>query len=60
MKVVSRRDHPTRFDRRDRPRDTVTLDFAGMSLEMDYKGGVAVGEIKLDMEVFGMPFSFVV
>jgi hypothetical protein len=39
---------------------TVTLDFGGMSLEMNYKGVVAAGEIKLDMEVFGMPFSFVV
>jgi hypothetical protein len=39
---------------------TVTLDFGGMSLELIYKGVVAAGEITLDMEVFGMPFNFVV
>jgi hypothetical protein len=39
---------------------TVTIDFGGMALEMNYKGVVANGEIKLDMEVFGMPFSLVV
>ena len=39
---------------------TVTIDFGGMSLEMIYKGVVAAGEIKLDMEVFGMPFALVV
>lgn len=39
---------------------TVTIDFGGMSLEMNYKGVVAGGEITLDMEVFGMPFSLVV
>jgi hypothetical protein len=39
---------------------SVTLDFGGMALEMIYKGVVSASEIKLDMEVFGMPFNFVV
>src|SRR5688572_7485138 len=39
---------------------SVTIDFGGMALEMNYKGVVAASEIKLDMEVFGMPFSLVV
>jgi hypothetical protein len=39
---------------------TVTIDLGGMPLEMNYKGVVAASEIKLDMEVFGMPFSLVV
>jgi hypothetical protein len=39
---------------------TVTIDFGGMTLEMIYKGAVAKEEIKLDMEVFGMPFDLVV
>ena len=39
---------------------SVTIDIGGMPLEMNYKGVIAAGEIKLDMEVFGMPFSFVV
>jgi hypothetical protein len=39
---------------------TVMLDFNGMPLELIYKGVVSSGEIKLDLEVFGMPFNFVV
>ena len=39
---------------------TVMLDFGGMALEMNYKGVVSAGEIKLDLDVFGMPFNFVV
>jgi hypothetical protein len=39
---------------------TVTLDFGGMQLEMIYKGAVSKEEIKLDLEVFGMPFDLVV
>jgi len=39
---------------------TVTLDFGGMALEMVYRGVVSAAEIKLDGEVFGMPFDLVV
>jgi hypothetical protein len=39
---------------------TVTLDFGGMTLELIYRGVVSPTEIKLDGEVFGMPFDLVV
>lgn len=38
----------------------VNIDLGGMPLELMYKGVVTSAEIKLDMEVFGMPFAFVV
>jgi hypothetical protein len=39
---------------------TVTIDLAGMMLELAYKGVVTASEIKLDLSVFDMPFQFVV
>jgi hypothetical protein len=39
---------------------TVTIDFGGMALEMNYRGVVTATEIKLDLDVFGMPFDLVV
>jgi hypothetical protein len=39
---------------------TVTLDFGGMALELIYRGVVSTTDIKLDGEVFGMPFDLVV
>lgn len=38
----------------------VNIDLGGMPLELMYKGVVTPAEIKLDMDVFGMPFAFVV
>jgi hypothetical protein len=39
---------------------SVSIDAGGMPLELAYKGVVAPGEIKFSLEVFGMPFDFVV
>jgi hypothetical protein len=39
---------------------TVPRDFGSISIEMNDKGVVSVGEIALDTEIFGMPFSLVV
>lgn len=39
---------------------SVTIDFAGTPLKLDYKGKVATGEIHLTGEAAGMPFEFVV
>ena len=39
---------------------SVTIDLGGMPLELIYRGVVSASEIKLDMEVFGMPFPLVV
>jgi len=36
----------------------VEIDFGGMPLVLNYKGVVAGDEIKLVMEVMGMPFEF--
>ena len=44
----------------DRISYTVTIDLGGMPLEMTYKGVVTASEIKLDLDVFGMPFELVV
>ena len=38
---------------------TVNIDAGGMPLELICKGVLAGGEIKIDIEVFGMPFSMV-
>jgi hypothetical protein len=39
---------------------SVNIDAGGMPLELICKGVLAGAEIKIDMEVFGMPFSMVV
>jgi hypothetical protein len=39
---------------------TVTLDFGGMPLVLNYKGVVSAAEIKLTGEAMGMPFEFTV
>ena len=39
---------------------SVTLDFGGTPLKLDYKGVVAADQIKLTGEAAGMPFEFVV
>ncbi|HEY7189268.1 MAG TPA: hypothetical protein VH436_22070 [Vicinamibacterales bacterium] len=38
----------------------VTLDFGGMTLDLNYKGVVSAGEIKMTGEFAGMPFEFTV
>jgi len=38
---------------------SVTLDFGGMPLEINYKGVVSAQEIKMTSEFAGMPFEFV-
>ncbi len=39
---------------------SVTLDFGGTPLKLDYKGVVSEGQIKLSGDAGGMPFEFVV
>jgi len=39
---------------------TVEVDFGGMALTLDYTGVVSADEIKLTLNVMGMPFDFVV
>lgn len=39
---------------------SITLDFGGMPLVLNYKGVVSAGEIKLTGEAMGMPFEFTV
>ena len=39
---------------------SVTFDFGGMPLKIDYKGVVSKEEIKFKLEVFGMPFELTV
>jgi hypothetical protein len=39
---------------------TMSIDAGGMPLDLNYKGAVAPAEIKFTLEVFGMPFEFVV
>ena len=39
---------------------TVSLDFGGMALDINYKGVVTPAEIKMTGDVFGMTFEFVV
>jgi len=39
---------------------TVTLDFGGMPLTINYKGAVAKDQIKMTLEVMGMPIDLVV
>ena len=38
----------------------VNVDAGGMPLELAYKGVVSAAEIRFTLEVFGMPFDFVV
>ena len=38
----------------------LSIDAGGMPLDLSYKGLVSPGEIKFTLEVFGMPFEFVV
>ena len=38
----------------------VTLDFGGMPFELNYKGVVSPTEIKLTLDIMGMPLEFVV
>jgi len=38
----------------------VTLDFGGMTLDLNYKGVVTPSEIKMTGEFAGMPFEFTV
>jgi len=38
----------------------VSLDFGGMPFELNYTGLVSASEIKMTMDVAGMPFEFVV
>ena len=38
----------------------VTLDFGGMPFELNYKGVVSPAEIKLTLDLMGMPLEFVV
>jgi hypothetical protein len=39
---------------------SVTLDFGGMPLKLDYKGVIANGEIKISIDFAGMPMDFTV
>lgn len=39
---------------------SVTFDFGGMPLKMDYAGKLAGNEIKFKIDIFGMPFDLVV
>ena len=38
----------------------MSIDAGGMPLDLNYKGAVTAAEIKFTLEVFGMPFEFVV
>ena len=38
----------------------MSIDAGGMPLDLNYKGVVSPAEIKFTLEVFGMPFEFVV
>jgi hypothetical protein len=39
---------------------TVTLDFGGMAIDLNYTGEVSPAEIKMTGDFAGMPFEFVV
>jgi hypothetical protein len=39
---------------------SVTIDFQGMPITMNYKGAVAKDEIKFMIDIFGMPFDLTV
>ena len=39
---------------------TVTLDFGGMPLTINYKGAVAKDQIKMTLDIMGMPMDLVV
>jgi hypothetical protein len=39
---------------------SVTLDFQGMPIMLNYKGAVAKDEIKFMIDIFGMPFDLTV
>lgn len=39
---------------------TVTIDFQGMPIMMNYKGAVAKDQIKFMIDIFGMPFDLTV
>jgi hypothetical protein len=38
----------------------MSIDAGGMPLDLNYKGAVTATEIKFTLDVFGMPFEFVV
>jgi hypothetical protein len=39
---------------------SVTIDFQGMPITLNYKGAVASDQIKFMIDIFGMPFDLVV
>jgi hypothetical protein len=39
---------------------TITFDFGGMPITLNYKGAVAKDQIKFNIEVAGMPFELIV
>lgn len=39
---------------------SVSLDFGGMPIKLDYKGVIANGEIKMNIDFAGMPMDFTV
>ena len=39
---------------------TIDVDFGGMALTLGYTGVVSADQIKLTLDVMGMPFDFVV
>jgi hypothetical protein len=39
---------------------TVEVDFGGMALTLGYTGVVSADQIKLTLDIMGMPFDFVV